>query len=219
MKAKKPTWITVIGVLGIVFGSFGIVGALQLAVTPTILKAQMQMFHGMEKMARQQAQRPRDPRDLPRRPRAAPPPEVFRILEQFLEMPAWFAAWCIVSGLVGAGLCTFYLIAAIRILQVKRNGPRLFYFAAGSTIAWAAVDSAVALSTGKIWGVSMLVGNVFGAVVDVVLLVIVATSDKRIFATWPREPVDEVQVVEEPSAAGAPQFYEPVYDDLPGQRE
>jgi len=45
---KKPTWVTVIGVLGIIFGCFGILGGGQEIAMPKMMKMQKEMLTAME---------------------------------------------------------------------------------------------------------------------------------------------------------------------------
>ena len=48
---KRPTWATVVGILGIVFSSFGILGAGQIIMTPKIMEFQKQMITTMTEQA------------------------------------------------------------------------------------------------------------------------------------------------------------------------
>ena len=54
---KRPTWATIVGVLGIIFGCFGIIGAGQEILMPNMLKLQKEIFAQVEKSATEQQAR------------------------------------------------------------------------------------------------------------------------------------------------------------------
>ena len=55
---NRPTWATVVGIMGIVFGCFGILGGGQLMVMPKMMEMQEQMWSGIqESMEKQEATR------------------------------------------------------------------------------------------------------------------------------------------------------------------
>jgi len=51
---KRPTWATIVGILGIVFGCFGILGGGQSVFMPKMMEMQKEMLEAFEKTAAQQ---------------------------------------------------------------------------------------------------------------------------------------------------------------------
>ena len=78
-------------------------------------------------------------------------------------------------------------------LPRTRRGKILFYGAAGSSIALGVVKGVLAVSGASFIVMAMMFGGIFGVVIDIVLLVVVVTGDKRAFSpenTWAAPPTD-----------------------------
>ena len=171
---RKPSWPKVVGILGIIFGAFGVIGGAQLIATPSIMDFQKGMMSNMEKFAEKQRVNRRD---------AGPPPEeVFKVVKQMWDTPEWFSTWCAIGGSLAMVISGFYIFAAIRILQIKPGAVGLFYSAAGLAIALAMVKVAVAVSMGSLMSISMMTGGIIGGVIDIVLFIVVASGSKEMFA-------------------------------------
>ena len=170
---RRPTWITVIGILGIIFASFGLFSAVQSIMTPQIMGFQRTMFGQMEDIF----QGIKELEDYP-----IPTGEVFDIVEEMWAMPAWLGTWYVVSGLVNLLLAGFYLFACISLLQMKRLGVRWFYWASGLRLAFAVAELVVGLSAASLMGISLVGGAAVALVAYAVLLLVVIVSDKEAFA-------------------------------------
>jgi len=171
---KKPSWPKVVGILGIIFGAFGVIGGAQLMATPSIMEFQKGMMSNMEKLSERQ--------DFNRRNSGPPPKEVFKMVKKMWDTPEWFDTWCMVGGALAVIISGFYVFAAIRILQIKPGATGLFYSAAGLAIALALVKVAVAVSLGSLMSIGMMVGAIVGGIADIVLFIVVASGSKEMFA-------------------------------------
>jgi hypothetical protein len=78
-------------------------------------------------------------------------------------------------------ISAFYLYAAICLLQVKPSAIRLFYCAAGALVVLGILKFVVAISYFSFMGMAMMAGGIFGAIIDIVLIIVIATSDKTVF--------------------------------------
>src|SRR5262245_26511911 len=106
----RSRWTTTIGVLGIIFGTFGVLSAGQIMFLPTIMNLQRQIFSSML--------------EDPNQPFAGP---MKGMMETFLApTPAWFTSWCLGLGLVGLIVSGLYVFSAIWLVLSKRNSPRQF---------------------------------------------------------------------------------------------
>jgi hypothetical protein len=108
---EKPKWPKVVGILGIIFGSLGVIGGAQLIAMPNMMEMQKGMMSNMEKAFEEDR--------LNRRDSAPPPKEVFKMFKGIWETPEWFGAWCKIGGTLAILICGFYVFAAIRIIQTK----------------------------------------------------------------------------------------------------
>lgn len=172
---NKPTWISVVGVLGIIFSCFGILGAAYDLVTPAMMEMQKEMFAQIESL---------QPQAMQNQGAEAPPEafyEMFKSMEKMWETPEWFKTWSISIGLVKLVLCGFSLLACIFLLQIKPVAVKLFYCSAGLNIGLALVKIAVMLASMSFMAMTMMIGGFFGLVVNIVLIIVVATNDKSAF--------------------------------------
>ena len=113
---KKPTWVTVVGVLGIIFSCLGILGAGQEMMMPRMVKMQMEMFSDFEKMIeaemeRERADHPYSEGDY--QGNAEFPMGMFNSFMKMMDYPNWFGTWSIIAGILKLMVCAFFLLASI----------------------------------------------------------------------------------------------------------
>jgi hypothetical protein len=178
---KRPTWATVVGIIGIVMGCFGILGGGQLMIMPKMMEMQKGMWTAMQESMEKQ---------VAADPRQAPPKEMFKVFEKMWDVPEWFGTWCVAAGLIALLISGFYLFASIRLLQVKPTAVRLFYCAAGLSIGFALLKVVVALAATSFMGMTMMFGGMLGLIINVVLLIVVATGNKEPFRVAETQPTD-----------------------------
>jgi hypothetical protein len=166
---KRPTWATVVGVLGIIFGCLGIIGAGQEIFMPKIMQAQKEMFSKIEEtVAKQQPNKQSV--------------EIFKTMEKMWEVPTWFGQWSMFTGIAKALISAMYLLASIWLLMIKSVSIRLFYLAAGLSCVLGIIKCVVAFSAlSSFIGIAMAAGSTFGSLIDIVLIIAVATGDKSAF--------------------------------------
>ena len=181
---KRPTWVTVVGVLGIIFSCLGILGAGQEMIMPKMLEMQKQMVSDFEKMIEAEMEKEsakQSNRPAGQRGGAEFPVGIFKSVTKMFDFPDWYGTWSIISGILKLLVCAFFLFASIRLLQLKPASIRLFYWAAGSSIALGVVKGAVAVLAASFIGIAMMFGGIFGIIIDIVLIIVVATGNKEAF--------------------------------------
>ncbi|HEV8337203.1 MAG TPA: hypothetical protein VGR67_12365 [Candidatus Polarisedimenticolia bacterium] len=157
----RRRWKTVIGVLGVIFGSFGVMSATQVALTPLMLEWQRKFIATIQTQASQQGS-------------GQTFGAVAAMFEQFLApAPWWFTPWCIGLGLVSLAVSAFYLFSAIWLILHKPSAPRCFCVAMIASISTVIARIAGLMMARGMWGLMMGLGAVFGIVIDLVLLLIV----------------------------------------------
>ena len=202
---KRPTWATVVGILGVIFGALGILGGAFEMMMPRMLKMQRELVQDIREEFRRQTVRDRRHADTTRAPAkqptaqtaphaaspdtAMPPEAIFDMLDDMCRTPPWFERWSAPMGITRMVISLAYLLAAIALLQVKRYGIRLFYVAAGAALLLAAIKLGIGAATDSMFLMSILMGAALTAAIDLVLLVVVATGDKRAFSDTAPPPL------------------------------
>jgi len=193
----------VVGVLGIIFSSLGIFGAGQEIMMPSLMKFQRQMFStmttAMEREAQRAARRKADAESpeestVPDDDNAAAagaevPVAMFKSMQQMWAFPEWYGMWSVISGMIKLVLCGLYLFASIAMLQTKPFSIPLFYAVAGACVVLGLAKAVMAISTLSFMAMGMMMSGMFGAVIDLVLIMVVATGDKEVFTAKAPPPL------------------------------
>jgi len=163
---SKPTWVTVVGTLGIILSCFGILGGGQLMMMSKIRKFQQEMMAGMQEDFKKQ--------DM----RAA---RMCKTMEKMWEAPDWYDTWNLIVGMITLVVSGFYLFAAICLLQLKKYAIKFFYFALAISIVLTLLKIVISMLATPSLGLFIFFGGTFGLIVNIVLLIVVATNNKEAF--------------------------------------
>ena len=164
----RPTWVTIVGVIGIVLAAFGILGSAQWLFMPLMLDFQKNMLSEMSSGAAGSGA-------------DQAPVEMFEFMQKMLDMPTWYPTWSVVAGVISLFVVGFYFFAAIHLLQMKPSALKIFYSAVTAWIALAILKVVVAFLSSPLLGFGSLSGALAGTVVNAVLLVVIITGDKACF--------------------------------------
>jgi hypothetical protein len=179
---KRPTWATVVGIIGIVLSGFGILGAGQTIIMPKMLEFQKQMFTQMaEEMERDAAEKGAPAQGVNAGPHAMPPKKMFEMMQKMWNLPEWFSTWSVIAGLFQLLISGFYLLSCIWLLQMKPASINMFYCAAGTKILLGIVNGVVAIMASSLMIMMMMAWGVVGIVFHIVLLIVVASGNKEAF--------------------------------------
>ena len=169
---KRPTWVTVVGVLAIIFGCLGVMNATSTIMLPRMIEFQKSFMQSMVS-------------SMPKQPQGPEPKDVAAAFESFLgPVPGWFHAWSLAVGLLGLALSVVYMYAAISLLQTKRQAIKLFYLCSGAAMVLALARGCAAAYALRLMGLNVLMGSTASLAFHFVLLLVVATNDTSVF----REP-------------------------------
>ncbi|MFA5339935.1 MAG: hypothetical protein WC317_07315 [Candidatus Omnitrophota bacterium] len=151
---KRPAWATAVGVIGIIWGSLGTLGAVLTMLMPIfmpklLMEAQRQMPAGQQNS------------------------EFLRMMTQLWNTP-YLRNSCLFLGLIGILVSGFFVFASARLLQMRRPAIKLIYSALCIEILFN-----VLLLPENI--VLKVVNILSGVVIYIVLLFIVAAGDKQAF--------------------------------------
>jgi len=189
--AKRPTWATVVGVIGIIFAAFSIIGALQTMVMPYIFDMEKNIMQTVQKDFEKQAEKDAandkelSPSRKHKHERDADmlkqQQQMMDMMGKYMEVPDWFRTTSLVFGIIGSLAGGFYLLSSIFLLLMKPYAPRMFIWSTGVVVALALAKAAAAIATGSFMAIMMILYSIVGVVVAVVLLIVTATSDKSAF--------------------------------------
>ena len=163
---KEQTWTKIVGVIGIILRCFGLLGAGQTMMMPKMIEMQKEMMPQMQKMLEKQQ---------------GSPQEVMNMMQKIWDTPEWFDSWCIISGIMALIIAGFYIFASIGILQIKKSSVKMFYLAAGISIGFSILKGLIAMTAMPFMGIFVLIGGSFGVIINIILLIVVAKGDKRVF--------------------------------------
>ncbi|KAA3632969.1 MAG: hypothetical protein DWP97_10010 [Calditrichaeota bacterium] len=170
---KRPTWVTVVGVLMIIFGVFGILGSGQLMFMPKMVEFQKSIMEPALERAQQKD------------------PQAERILEEFhklLNMTDGQKQLLMFMGLISLFVCAFYLFAGINMIQFKDNFAKLAYWALGLSIGFTLLQVMFAVTSDMLFFMFMMIGAVFSLTIDLILLIVIILNDKKATAPDPVMP-------------------------------
>ncbi len=173
LKGSRPTWATIVGIIGIVIGCFGTVGGGSLMMFPAMIEMQKEMLSSMQEFF--EAQETTDPQQII-------PDNMFKIMEEMWNVPDWFDTYCVVAGIIALFISGFYIFASIRLLQVKPTAIKLYYTATGIIISFTILKAIITLAAISLMGLVMM-GGFLSLVIHVVLLIVVSTGEKDAFTT------------------------------------
>ena len=211
----RPSWVTAVGVLGIIFGCTGILGGGQQMLLPKMLAFQKEMFSDMKTdmdRARRNSNCHNDSAvsssgsdssaagvtsgegvasgeaGVPKRPCQAAPfpgPGFPAVFQDLWNFPPWFATWMEISGALRCLVGAFYLFSAIWFIQLKPSSIGLFSTALSLSIMLGVAQLFATFFTATFLLAAMMAGSSVGLVFDLVLLIVIWVSDRTAFRPLP----------------------------------
>ncbi|MEM7363870.1 MAG: hypothetical protein AAF525_07580 [Pseudomonadota bacterium] len=166
---KRPTWATIVGVLTIIFGLFGILGGAQEIAMPYVLDMQSEMLEAMKESQVKSSENDEN----------MDPMAMADVMESMLNYPEWMRVWFPISGIISIVISAAYFLNGVFLLMVKPFAIRFFYLTVGLSVAWAVVSSAVMMIGGSAMLLAQIPWQIGSVAIDTVLLVVVAVGNKE----------------------------------------
>ena len=146
---KRPGWATAVGIIGVIWGCLGLLGAVLTLFMPVympklLMDAQSNIPTGQET-------------------------EHLKMMTHLWNMP-YLHNSCVIIGLIGVFVSGFFILASICLLQVRRSAIKLIYAALAIEI----IANILLLPEGI---VLKTISILFGVVIYIVLLLVVAAGD------------------------------------------
>ncbi|MDD5195896.1 MAG: hypothetical protein PHQ96_09555, partial [Candidatus Omnitrophica bacterium] len=153
-------------------------GAAQTMVMPKMMEFQKQMFSDISRQIERDAANQTSPDEEQSRQEAN---AMFENMQKMWDLPPWYNTWAVVTGLLQLAIYGFYLFACIAILQTKPSSINMFYWAAGAKIAHGILSAIIGTMSTSFILIMMMAWGAVGIVIHIVLLIVVATADKKEF--------------------------------------
>lgn len=119
------------------------------------------------------------------------PDEAIEKVENILNLSEFTKTWIVRFGYIGVVVSALYLLAGVFLLIPKKFSIKLAYTALILSIVVSGVSAVVlttdSSSTGFI-GLFTGFSQIFGVIIDIVLLAIIFASEKEAYTTLPAEP-------------------------------
>ena len=96
------------------------------------------------------------------------------------KIPTWYGPVAFLMSLISMAIAAFYLFTSNLLLQTKPSAVLLFSLDVVVSVGFAVLHAVVALLAGPM-GIGLMLTGIFVSVVNVVLLIVVATGDKAAF--------------------------------------
>lgn len=178
---KRPVWATVIGILTIIFGIFGILGGAQEIAMPSMLEMQKEMIQGMSETGEEAGS------DIESEGSAPDLSKMVESIEEQFQIPDWYSDLAMLFGIVSMLVAAAYLIAGVFLLMVKPFAIKAMFVALGVSIVWAVVQSFIYMQTASMMLMAQIPTSIASIVIDIVFIIVVVVGSKEAFSAEPQQ--------------------------------
>jgi len=175
---KRPGWVIVIGTLGIIISLMGIIGTSKSIIVPRVLEfVQNEILTDLEDILEDIYEGEAwEFEELP-------PEELLEVARKFLTLPDWFYKLSVVFGIIGFFIYVYYLFSSVWFILIKKNAVLLFYIAIALSMCLSLSRIIAASFSRSFIGFIFMSGSVIGIAINIILLIVIAVSDKSAFVT------------------------------------
>jgi len=189
---KTPTWGTVIGIIMIVFGGCSVMNDIKSITLPAMLEKQKVIFKDeMEKSktTEQDSVSTKNTDSLSTVTDENDSEDFFiggeKSIEKMLDLSGFTKTWIVRFGYIGLLVSALYIIGGIFLLVRRNFSIKLVYAALVISILCSGAQAAVLTSSSSSGIIALTTGlsQIFGIIIDIILLAVVFASDKEAYAT------------------------------------
>jgi len=191
---KTPTWVIVIGICLILFGGCSVTKNIQSINMPEILEMQQKI---MKNMAGGKNDNSSDSLSIVSGTykNEIPNADLFKNMSQGMQemfsISEFSKIWTVRFGYIGLFVAIIYILSGVFLLIKRKFSIKLVYFALILSIVFSWIQSLVLASdsSGGILAKTASFGNIFGIIIDIILIVIVVSMDKSTYSWNTKETV------------------------------
>lgn len=189
---KTPTWAYVIGIMMMLFGGCSITGDLQSINSPNMLEMQHKMMEGMTGEAdtiEMDSIGLNINNTIGNSNSGSSEQQVFKnmakTMKEMFYVSEFTKKWMVRFGYIGLFFSILYVFAGIFLLVKKTFSIELAYLALALSILFSVIQSIVLSSDSSGGYISLTSGfsQIFGIIIDIILLVVILVSDKTAYKT------------------------------------
>lgn len=183
---KTPTWAIVIGICIILFGGCSVTKNIQSINLPDMLEMQKKI---MDKMAESSKTNSTDSLSTISNVDSTTAQNIKLMknmaegMQEMLSISEFTITWTVRFGYMGLFVSFMYILSGVFLL-VKRNfSIKLAYTALVTSILFSGIKTLVLASdsSGGILAKTAGIGNLFGIIIDIILIIVIVSMDKTAF--------------------------------------
>lgn len=178
---QKPGWVTAVAIIGIILSGFGVMGALQEAMTPVMIEAQKAQYAQVSAQFEQMIQEMEKLDETANSPVLDMIRKFHTLFQKIMNMPEWFQSWSVIAGLLGIFINGAYLTGAILLLRLKPRGLTLLYLFLPLSIALGITRTLVSVSAFGDGAYYLMGGTLVAAMIEGVLFLTLLRANKSVF--------------------------------------
>ena len=181
---KIPTWAIVIGICLMLFGGCGVSKNIQAINMPNLLEMQQDMITKMHGIGAETS-----PDTLATVP--GDDAEAFKSIaegmDEIFKVSEFAKTWTVRFGYIGLFVATLYILSGVFLLLKRSFSIQLVYVALATSIVFSGIQTLVLASdpSGGLISKSAGFGNIFGIIVDIILVVVIIAIDKTTYVNNP----------------------------------
>ncbi|TGM06020.1 hypothetical protein [Leptospira jelokensis] len=179
IKNKRPTWISTIGILGIIFSIIGLFAGVEDLFTPQALNKQKEFLekyeiktHDSNEKNKKQAINKKLKNDVT---------DIFNTFNEMMEKPTWYEKWMIYTGIMKILLNLFLLYISINILSLNSSAVLMFYIFFTLNILFRITIFEVSINQDSVIFFQDRISSLFHIILNLALLIIFLKGNKDIF--------------------------------------
>ncbi len=182
MNMKTPTWAIVVGICLMLFGGCSVTKNIQAISMPQMLETQKDLMETMSSLGHESLSDTTitDSGNIPNMDVLS---NVADGMQKMFAVSDFTLKWTVIFGYVGLFVSVVYILSGVFLIIRKKYSINLVYLALTVNIVLGVIQSIVLASdsSGGIIAMSAGFSNIFGIIVDLILIVIVLTMDKSTY--------------------------------------
>jgi hypothetical protein len=180
---QRPTWVTIVGILAIIFGVFGVMSGAQEIIMPHMLDMQKEVLLEVNEML-QKSQSKDSQSGGTADANAEQGFNPFKLMNYFshqLELPDWFRTFAPLFGTISILVSISYLLSGVFFLMLKSFAPMMFNITLGISIVWSVISAVIYGVSDNIILIMNVPGSITSVIIDIVLITIILLSSQQAF--------------------------------------
>lgn len=171
---KRPIWLTIVGVLAILFGIAGVFSGADQMSAPAVVELHQEVLE----VVREEKPAPPTEESAPQAGAKVEDGGVdisiaFETKTQAFNLPDWYKSWALVIGGLSMIVAIFYFSSGVLLLMERDNAVKVFHFAITLSVIWVVLQSIIYIQTDSGVLIAQIPSALASVVIDFMLLAVV----------------------------------------------